>query len=148
MDKVDRIEREVIVAAPIETVWAAITDAEEVAQWFGDVVEIDLRPGGRARFGWAEHDSVTDAVIEIVEPLRRFAYRWASAAGVAVDDGPSTLVEFTLDVVAEGTRLRLVESGFADLPDEIYETSIGENRSGWHSELADLTEFLGALQGV
>lgn len=148
MSKVDRIEREVIVAAPIERVWAAITDAREVAQWFGDVAEIDLRPGGKARFGWTEHDSVSDAIIEIVEPLQRFAYRWAAASGVAVADGPSTLVEFTLEVVAQGTRVRLVESGFANLPDEIYETNLGENQSGWRSELGDLTEFLGALQGV
>ena len=148
MSKVDRIEREVIVAAPIERVWAAITDAREVAQWFGDVAEIDLRPGGKARFGWTEHDSVSDAIIEIVEPLQRFAYRWAAASGVAVADGPSTLVEFTLEVFAQGTRVRLVESGFANLPDEIYETNLGENQSGWRSELGDLTEFLGALQGV
>ncbi len=148
MSKVDRIEREVIVAAPIERVWAAITDAREVAQWFGDVAEIDLRPGGKARFGWTEHDSVSDAIIEIVEPLQRFAYRWAAASGVAVADGPSTLVEFTLEVVAQGTRVRLVESGFANLLDEIYETNLGENQSGWRSELGDLTEFLGALQGV
>ena len=148
MSKVDRIEREVIVAAPIERVWAAITDAREVAQWFGDVAEIDLRPGGKARFGWTEHDSVSDAIIEIVEPLQRFAYRWAAASGVAVADGPSTLVEFTLEVVAQGTRVRLVESAFANLPDEIYETNLGENQSGWRSELGDLTEFLGALQGV
>ena len=52
--KSDRIEREVVIAASQERVWTAITDPSEVSQWFGDLVEIELYPGGSARFGWTE----------------------------------------------------------------------------------------------
>ena len=147
MKKSDRIEREVVIAASQERVWTAITDPSEVSQWFGDIVEIELYAGGRARFGWTE-DAIIDAIVEAVEPFRRFVYRWAAEAGVSVADGPSTLVEFTLDVVAAGTRVTMVETGFADLPPQLYDATLAENQSGWRAELADLVEFMSVPQGV
>ena len=145
--KSDRIEREVVIAASQERVWTAITDPAEVSQWFGDIVEIELHPGGRARFGWTE-DAIVDAIVEAVEPFRRFVYRWAAGDAVSVADGPSTLVEFTLDAVAGGTRVTVVESGFADLPPEIYDATLAENRSGWRAEMADLVAFMSVPQTV
>ncbi len=142
MDRQDTIEKEIIVDADIETVWSALTDPAELRAWFGDIAEIDLRPGGSAKFGWTEFGSVIDAVIEIVEPLQRFAYRWAADEGRTVADGPSTLVEFTIEVVAGKTKVSVVESGFAGLPDEIYESTLAENTSGWASELDDLARHV------
>ena len=44
----EQIEREVLIAAPIERVWAVVTQPEHVGTWFGDAgAEIDLRPGGK-----------------------------------------------------------------------------------------------------
>ena len=145
--KSDRIEREVVIAASQERVWTAITDPSEVSKWFGDIVEIELYAGGGARFGWTE-DTIIHAIVEAVEPFRRFVYRWAAEDGVSVADGPSTLVEFTLDGVAGGTRVTMVESGFADLPPEIYDATLAENQSGWRTELADLVEFMSVPQGA
>ena len=43
----DRIERETLINAPSERVWALITEAQHLGRWFGDAgAEIDLRPGG------------------------------------------------------------------------------------------------------
>ena len=130
----DRIERELRVKAPVERVWQVLTDPAYVARWFGDTAEIDLRPGGRAVFGWKEHGD-GHAVVERVEPPREFAFRWAREAGVAVEDGESTLVEFSLSPVDGGTLLRLVESGFGD------EAHLKENSGGWDAELAELVAF-------
>ena len=52
--------------------------------------------------------------------------------------GPTTRVEFTLDDHPEGTRLRLVESGFASLAAE----SRDRNSRGWDRELGDLVAYL------
>jgi uncharacterized protein YndB with AHSA1/START domain len=45
----------------------------------------------------------------VLEPPHRLAYTWASSH----PDAPPTLVTFTLEVIADGTRLRLEHSGFA-----------------------------------
>ena len=52
----DTIEREVQIDAPVEHVWALLTQAEHLGTWFGDAgAEIDLRPGGMLSLSWEEH---------------------------------------------------------------------------------------------
>lgn len=139
----DEIRREIHIEAPVETVWNAITDPARVASWFGDVAEIDLRPGGKARFGWTDLDGESHAIVEVVDPPHRFTYRWDAVPGVPVEE-LSTTVDFQLQVSEGGTLLIMVESGFASIPDEHYEKRLAENTGGWNAELADLLDYLAA----
>lgn len=148
MGKTDRIEREVLVKAPRERVWSAITAPEELTAWFGDTAEVDLRPGGEASFGWSGYGHSFRAVVETVEAPHRFSYRWASKSDTPLAAGPSTLVEFTLEEADEGTRVFVVESGFTSFPEEEYEQAIGGNETGWDAELADLVEYVSAREVV
>ena len=143
----DRIEREITIAAPIERVWSILTEAEHIQGWFADAgAEIDLRPGGALTMRWEEH-GVTDARVEAVEPPRRFAYRWrANEAdrGEPLADGNSTLVEFTLAAQGEGTRLRVVETGFAGLTALTAEQRTrnhDDNVGGWKGALGSVAEY-------
>lgn len=140
----EQIEREVVIAAPIERVWATITRADHVGAWFGDAgAEIDLRPGGAMTITWREHGTC-HAVVERVEAPRVFAYRWARPAHEGVREGNSTLVEFTLTPADDGTRLRVVESGFRTLdlsPEEQARYAAG-NTDGWRTEIDELIGYL------
>jgi uncharacterized protein YndB with AHSA1/START domain len=138
----DRIEREITINAPRERVWAALTEAEHVARWFGDTAEVDLRPGGKLVFGWKEHGK-HHGLVERVEPPGFFSYRWARPVGDEPVAGNSTLVEFTLTPEGAGTRLRIVETGFASLDASAQEqdTAVKENTEGWISELGDLQGY-------
>jgi uncharacterized protein YndB with AHSA1/START domain len=130
----DRIEREVVIDAPVERVWALITEAEHFGTWFADsAAEIDLRPGG--------------ARVERVEPPRLFAYRWANAIDAEPAEGHSTLVEFTLAAEDTGTRVRVVESGFAslDTSEDDRRRQIDDNTNGWGIELGHLVEHAGRV---
>src|SRR5688572_25822084 len=91
----ERIEREVLIEAPLEVVWAVVTEPEHVGGWFGDSAEIDLRPGGDATLTWEEHGSVR-ARVESVDPPHTFSFRWARPVGAEPGEGNSTLVEFNL----------------------------------------------------
>ena len=143
---VDQIERETMIAAPVERVWALLTEPEHVGRWFGDAgAEIDLRPGGEMVMRWAEHGS-SRARVEVVEPHRRFAYRWAPFSDPGGDEpveGNSTLVEFTLSPEDGATRLRVVESGFAALAcsDEQQAKNLAGNTEGWRLELGELADY-------
>lgn len=141
-ERTDTIERRIVVPGLIEAVWQAITDPVELAQWFGDSAEVELREGGAARFGWSDYGETVHAVVVEVEPPHRFAFRWSAVADTPVEDGPSTLVEFTLTQDEDGTSVRVIESGFADLPDRIYEQTLSGNSSGWDAELEDLAGYL------
>ena len=151
---VDQIERETTIAAPVERVWALLTEAEHLGRWFGDAgAEIDLRPGGEMVMHWSEHGTSRGRV-EAVEPHRRFAYRWApfkDPGGQEPAEGNSTLVEFTLTAEGEGTRLRVVESGFTavEWPPERDAAEVrAAHIEGWDRHLGDLDALLGASEGV
>ena len=132
-----QIERETVISAPVERVWSLLTEAEHVGRWFCDAgAEIDLRPGGAMVMRWTEHGTAHAEVID-VDPPRRFSYRWASEADSEPVAGKSTLVEFTLDPTGDGTRLRVVESGFETLEatDDQRRARFEDNREGWEIQL-------------
>ncbi len=141
MEVPDSIEREVILPAPPARVWTALTRPDQLSAWFGTEATIDLRPGGEVVFTW---DGTTGpsgsnrGVIEAVEPPNLFAFRWQSSS----ETEQTTRVEFTLEPHPEGTRLRLVESGFASLPPELRGGSHEGNSSGWERELGELAQRL------
>jgi uncharacterized protein YndB with AHSA1/START domain len=138
----DRIERILELAHPPGTVWAAITTAEGLGSWFGNEATIDLRPGGAARLSWTGGPT-HDLRVERVEEPTVFAFTWRMD-GLPEDDPRRTYVEFTLEPVGAGTRLRVVETGFAQLGDEAYRTAYDAHTQGWTRELGELGDHLDA----
>jgi uncharacterized protein YndB with AHSA1/START domain len=138
----DRIERTVEVAHPPAKVWAALTTAEGLGAWFGNEATIDLRPGGSARMTFTDGYRV-DMRVERVEEPSVFGFTW-QIYGLPEDDPRRTYVEFTLEPVGAGTRLRVVETGFAQLPEDRYRKAYDANTQGWMSELGELVDYLDA----
>jgi uncharacterized protein YndB with AHSA1/START domain len=138
----DHIERVVQIAHPPAKVWAALTTAEGLASWFGDQATIELRPGGSARMTFGSGHTAEMRVERVEEPTV-FGFTW-HIYGLPADDPRRTYVQFTLEPVAQGTRLTVVESGFAQLPDDAYHTAYDGNTKGWASELGELVDYLDA----
>jgi uncharacterized protein YndB with AHSA1/START domain len=142
----DRIEKDTFIKAPAERVWAVLTEPSQVDGWFspGGPASIDLRPGGVMTLNHGEYGTFPTLIVT-VDPPRHFAYRWASAhPGEPATEANSTLVEFFLEPEADGTRLRLVESGFAglDIPAERIATAGYESHDGgWTAMIGNLREF-------
>jgi uncharacterized protein YndB with AHSA1/START domain len=138
----DRIERTVELPHPPGKVWSALTTAEGLGAWFGDQVAIDLRPGGSAQMKWASGHTA-DLRVERVEEPAVFGFTW-HIYGLPEDDPRRTYVEFTLEPAGAGTRLTVVESGFAQLPTEAYRKAYDGNTEGWAKELGELADYLDA----
>ena len=138
----DRIERTVELAHPPATVWAALTTAAGLGAWFGQEATIDLRPGG-AQVRWTGEGFTADMRVERVEEPAVFGFTWP-ISGLPADDPRRTYVEFTLEPAGAGTRLTVVETGFAQLPDDTYGKAYDGHTQGWASELAELAGYLDA----
>ena len=93
------VTREVVVPAPPEEVWQALTEPERLEEWFANEVELDVRPGGVGRFRWDDGDE-RHAVVREVAPAERLVLDWG-------DEGQ---VVFTLEEVPDGTRLLVRET--------------------------------------
>jgi uncharacterized protein YndB with AHSA1/START domain len=96
------VEREVLLPARAEEVWAALTENEQASAWLGGQAEIDARPGGAVTVTW-EDGTVSRGLVDVVDRPTRFSFRWS-------DEG--TTVELTLEEIDDQTRLVVVESGF------------------------------------
>lgn len=142
----DRVERIEVFPVSRERVWDAITKPEQFSQWFGIVKDIDLRVGGKITFTWDNAPSPYPGIVEEVEPFHCFAFRWYTYAighpELKLEPTASTLVKFTLEEVADGTQLTLVESGFASLPDAIATQSYQDNHGGWKAGMDGLHTYL------
>lgn len=129
----DRIERETLIAAPLEQVWSLVA---EPGFWVADKASL---PGAVAKEGEsmvAKNAEYGDfpVLVEKVEPPTYLAYRWASAfPGEELREDNSTLVEFTLTPEGDKTWLRVVESGFAGLAgaEELRCQAVKDNTDGW-----------------
>ena len=165
----DRIEKHVVVRAPISRVWRALTDAGEFGIWFGVRLEGELVAGATVRGIFDEELDETaihayqeqlglppsgvklpekDAVfctVERVEPERYFSFRWIPYgidAEVDPRGEPTTLVEFRLEPVAEGTRVSIVESGFDRVPAPRRERVFRMNEGGWAAQAENLRRYV------
>ncbi len=144
----NQIERETLIEAPAEVVWAVITEPEHLNRWWTDEAELELRPGGEGRFAWHRFDAEADLRVERVERPRLLAYRWSHPKGAEPTPANSMLVEFTLTEEGERTRLRVVESGFDRVEwDEARKAEYArDHESGWRRHLADLVVYVAERQ--
>jgi len=138
----DRIERTVEIRQSPAKVWAALTTAEGLSAWFGQEATIDLRPGGSASMKFGSGHTAEMRVERVEEPTV-FGYTW-HIYGLPDGDPRRTYVEFTLEPSGTGTRLTVVESGFAQLPEDAYRTAYDANSQGWVGELGELVDYLDA----
>lgn len=107
--KAGRVEREVHIDAPPETVFAFLVDARKMETWMGVEVSFEARPGGLFRVDVNGDDVARGRVLEVVPP-RRVVYSWGWEGSRTVPPG-SSRVEIVLTPEDGGTRLRLVHSG-------------------------------------
>jgi uncharacterized protein YndB with AHSA1/START domain len=138
----ERIEREMLIEAPVEVVWRVLTEPEHLQGWFSDTAELDLREGGAGHVIF-DHRPARDPVtvqiqVESVEPPHRFSFRWDHEVGVQADENNSLLVEFTLTSEGERTRLRLVEDGFESAGRR---DRLESHHEGWDTLLPRLAEY-------
>jgi uncharacterized protein YndB with AHSA1/START domain len=106
-------------------VWRALTDPVLLAEWLLPVVGLELEPGVPFMFkrepmpGW---DGTVNCRLLEIEPQRKLSYTWV-VDPMEID----TVVTFTLEPTATGTRLSLVQSGFR----ASQKRNFGGARYGW-----------------
>jgi hypothetical protein len=71
--------------------------------------------------------------IERADEPTMFACTW-HAHSLSPDDPRRTHVEFTLHPTSEGTRLSVIESGFAQFPGDAHEVAVSGNTKGRRRE--------------
>lgn len=143
----DRIEKQLVLRAPIERVWRALSDHEEFGTWFRVLLDQPFAAGaestGRMTYPGYEHVPWKARVVA-VEPPRRLAFQWPhmDERQNVREDWPWTLVEFNLETEENGTRLTVTESGFDALPAEAQDNSFRLNERGWTEQMVNIGAYV------
>jgi uncharacterized protein YndB with AHSA1/START domain len=145
----DRIQKEIVLRAPRSRVWKAITDAQEFGKWFGVKLEGPFIQGktshGQITYPGYEHLEL-EAVVQKIEPETLFSFTWhpnAHDPKVDYSKEPATLVEFRLEEVPGGTRLRVTESGFDKVPITRRAEAFERNSQGWAGQMKNIARHVG-----
>jgi len=145
----DRIEKQILLSAPRSRVWRALSNAEEFGKWFGVNLSGKQFVAGQSVQGHITYPGyehlVMDVHVERVEPEHHLSWRWHPAAiDITVDytPEPTTLVVFELSEVESGTLLRVVESGFDQLPLARRAEAFRLNDGGWAQQMGNIERYV------
>lgn len=145
----DFIEKKILLRAPLERVWRAISDSNEFGTWFGVRFDGPFAPGASirgvitptkvdaevARAQKQYEGTPFEIVVERIEPERVLSFRWHPCAvepGMDYSVEPSTLVVFALEETPDGVMLTVTESGFDQIPIERRAKAFSANEQGWN----------------
>ncbi|MEO7720053.1 MAG: SRPBCC family protein [Capsulimonas sp.] len=144
----DRIEKQIELKAPVSRVWRALTDHREFGEWFRVKIDGPFVSGqtstGHMTYPGYEHVQ-WNSVIKEIQPERYFSFNWHPAAiDPAIDYSTETptLVEFTLEETKIGTLLRVVESGFENIPSDRRLEAFRMDEGGWESQLENIENYV------
>lgn len=155
----DRIEKKVLLHAPLERIWQAISDADRFGRWFGVEFDDPFEEGASST-GRIVPTSVDDDVakmqkpyeglpfefrVERIEPMRRIAFRWHPFAidrDVDYSKEPKTLIVFELKQLPAGVLLTITETGFDKLPLVRRAAAFEANAGGWEKQAMLVEKYL------
>jgi uncharacterized protein YndB with AHSA1/START domain len=155
----DRIEKQILLHAPRERVWRAISDAKEFGLWFGVAFEGPFVEGERvagqivpttvdadvSKMQEPYTGTPYDWTVERIEPMRRICFRWhpyAVEPGVDYSKEPTTLIEFELIDAPGGVLLKIAESGFDQIPLARRAKAFKANEGGWEIQTRLIEKYL------
>ncbi len=155
----DRIRKRILLHAPRERVWRALSDADEFGTWFG--VKLD----GAIEDGAVLHGTIAptkvdekvarlqapyaglpiELTIDLIEYGRVLSFRWhphAVTPGADYSMEPTTVVILELEDAPEGVRLTVTEWGFDSLPPGRREAAYTAHEGGWAKALTLVEKYL------
>jgi uncharacterized protein YndB with AHSA1/START domain len=155
----DRIEKKILLRAPRERVWNAISDSKEFGKWFGVRFDGPFVAGKHmsgkifptiadAKVAERQKPYVGypfDCTVDRIEPMRLFSFRWHPFAldrGVDYSKEPTTLIIFELEEAPGGTMLTITESGFDQIPIERRAKAFAANDEGWTAQTKLIEKYL------
>jgi len=155
----DCIEKQILLHAPLERVWRAVSDAKQFGSWFGVAFDGPFAAGSRltgkivptsvdaevARLQEPHAGKSFEFSVDRIEPMSSISFRWhpfAIAPDVDYSNEPTTLIVFRLEAVGDATKLIITESGFDRIPLARRAEAFKANDGGWSHQIKLIEKYL------
>jgi|SRR5690348_6513945 uncharacterized protein YndB with AHSA1/START domain len=140
-----QIRKSIIVNASLGAVFKAISDPEELTQWFPDQAILEPKVGGKMKFSFykeksSEHtcetDTVSEGIVKELIPNKKLSYTWKQ---MDVPGFPETVVTWELEEIdVNKTKVKLFHSGFTGREER---KSFKEHDQGWSYFISRLEKY-------
>ena len=154
-----KIVKTVLLNAPLDRVWRAITDSKEFGTWFGmrlngpftagqpikGVIACTAVDEEVARMQKPYEGTPVHFFVEKIQPQTLFAIKWHPYAidpKVDYSIEPMTLITFELEHQEQGILLTITESGFDKIPLHRRAVAFKANEGGWQKQTELITKYL------
>jgi uncharacterized protein YndB with AHSA1/START domain len=140
MESVEEVRKSIVVDAPAESVFKALTDEKELVQWMPTEAKMDARVGGvyEFKYHWAARNLDTVLRGKILEMVlnERLSLTWDSEAMGGEKRITHAVVTWILTPLADGkTNVTLIHS-------EVGKTFLDDTEKGWNYYLGRLDALL------
>jgi len=141
-DSTRAIRQEATVAAPLDAVWQALTEAEELKRWFPLDAKVTPGPSGSVSVSWGGDEWTVR--IDVWRPNKHL--RLVSEMPGAEGEGGTMAIDYHLATEAGETVVRLVHSGFGASSD--WDDMYDGTAAGWAYFLVNLRFYLERHRGT
>ena len=126
------IRKTIEINASVETVFQALTEENDLTQWFPDLAVFEKKIGGKIKFTFLARNAENldrdfhpkGEILEFV-PNKKLSYTWIPED---IPNFPRTIVTWTLHKIDKNkTKVELIHSGFTGKPSELFK----EHNTGW-----------------
>jgi uncharacterized protein YndB with AHSA1/START domain len=135
------VERRVWINVSRKRVWRAITEPEQLEQWYAPGcpwVIPTLEVGETVKFYNTDTD-IQLAAVEVVDPPHQFTLRWQ----LDQTNPELTLVNtFLLEEENGGTRVTAIQAGYESLPNDIRQQQLDQDADAYTAIVESLKEYL------
>ena len=137
----ESVVREIVVHAPLEQVWDALTKSEHLNRWYTKNAEIEFRIGGR---GYMEHGwgATSEGVFTEIDPMKRFVLQSLDGDFTTitslreVENGIQVSIEYQASFISQmnpATKENMLfgTAQFLENLKSVYETGIDNRSKYW-----------------
>lgn len=139
----DQIELSIVVKASVGEVWHALTDKDELDNWWGDGITLEPKKGGRFQEKWEDDQGkaqVASGRVTAITDKKSLTFTWTEKMW------PKTAVtECTFEIQEAGpgkAQLTVRHVGWETLPEALRGPVLKDFKTGWNFHLKELKEYL------
>ena len=113
---------------PVSKVWKAITDEEQMKQWYFNIAAFKPKPGFEFTFDGGSEEKMYTHLCKVLEvvPEKKLSYSWAYK-----DYTGNSVVTFELFDESDKTTLKLIHAGLETFPQDLKDFSRESFTQGW-----------------
>ena len=131
----DKIEKKIIINAPVSKVWQALVDPKEIEKWM--LMSTTFQPVAGKEFtfkaeGMENWDGYFHCKVLEIEINKKLVYTWNSQ----MLNG-ETVVSILVKEIDGKTELKLIHAGWENLPEAIRKQMIEGHSKGWDERFVE-----------